>query len=157
ASGRQLIPPFDDRRVIAANGTVAMEILEDCSQVDVMIVPIGGGGLIAGVVAAVKSLRPDVLIVGVEPVNSSAAYASLKCGELVSLGQGEHRATVADGLAISRIGSLTWCHIRSGVSRIIRVEEHEILSAIGRIATGSRLVAEPSGAVAVAAWLFHRD
>jgi threonine dehydratase len=155
--GLSLIPPYDDLRVIAGQGTVGLEILEDDPEVDVILCPVSGGGLISGIAAAAKALRPQVQVIGVEPELAADASESFRTGELVSWPTDQTYKTIADGLRTSSVGELPWEHIRRFVDGIITVSEREIRDAVRLIAFGSRLVAEPSGAVATAAHLFHSD
>jgi threo-3-hydroxy-L-aspartate ammonia-lyase len=150
------VPPYDDRRIIAGQGTIGLEIAADCPVDDpVVLVPISGGGLISGIAAAVKRLRPGATIIGVEPELAAHARESLRRGERVAWPASDVQRTVADALRIEQLGELTFAHIREFVSAIVTVTEQEILAAIPRIAREARLVAEPGGAVAVAACLFR--
>jgi threo-3-hydroxy-L-aspartate ammonia-lyase len=152
------VPPYDDRRIIAGQGTIGLEIVADCPREDpVVLVPISGGGLISGIAAAVKRLRPAATIIGVEPELAADARESLRRGERVAWPAGDVQRTVADALRIEQLGELTFAHIREFVSAIVTVTEQEILGTIPRIAREARLVAEPGGAVAVAACLFRGD
>jgi threonine dehydratase len=152
------VPPYDDRRVIAGQGTIGLEIVADCPVDDpVVLVPISGGGLISGIAAAVKRLRPQATIIGVEPELAAHARESLLRGERVAWAASDVQRTVADALRIEQLGELTFAHIREFVSGIVTVTEQEILDAIARIAREARLVAEPGGAVAVAACLFRSE
>ncbi len=149
--GYSVIPPFDDVRIIAGQGTAGLEILEQRPTLTAVVVPIGGGGLISGISTAIKSLRPDVRVIGVEPEGGADAQQSLATGTLVTLPKIN---TVADGLRTSRVGELNFEIIRQCVDEIVRVPDSEILEAVGLIAREARLVVEPSGAVAPAAVLF---
>jgi threo-3-hydroxy-L-aspartate ammonia-lyase len=150
------VPPYDDRRIIAGQGTIGLEIAADCPVDDpVVLVPISGGGLISGIAAAVKRLRPGATIIGVEPELAAHARESLRRGERVAWPASDVQRTVADALRIEQLGELTFAHIREFVSAIVTVTEQEILGTIPRIAREARLVAEPGGAVAVAACLFR--
>jgi threonine dehydratase len=150
------VPPYDDRRIIAGQGTIGLEIAADCPVDDpVVLVPISGGGLISGIAAAVKRLRPGATIIGVEPELAAHARESLRRGERVAWPASDVQRTVADALRIEQLGELTFAHIREFVSAIVTVTEQEILATIPRIAREARLVAEPGGAVAVAACLFR--
>jgi threo-3-hydroxy-L-aspartate ammonia-lyase len=152
------VPPYDDRRIIAGQGTIGLEIAADCPVDDpVVLVPISGGGLISGIAAAVKRLRPEATIIGVEPELAAHARESLQRGERVAWPPSDVQRTVADALRIEQLGELTFAHIREFVSAIVTVTEQEILGTIPRIAREARLVAEPGGAVAVAACLFRDD
>ncbi|MDQ3863865.1 MAG: threonine/serine dehydratase [Actinomycetota bacterium] len=150
------VPPYDDEVVIAGQGTIGPEILEDLTDVDTVLVPVSGGGLIGGISAAIKLSRPGVRVIGVEPELAADARASLKCGGLVEFPADQVARTVADGLRVQRLGEAPFEHIRAFVDDIVAVTEEEILEAMRRLALRVRLVAEPSGAVAFAAYLFHR-
>jgi Threonine dehydratase len=151
------IPPFDDRAVIAGQGTVGLEIAADCPQVSLVLVPVSGGGLISGIAAAVRGCCPDAAVVGVEPALAADARESLRRGERVSWPAADVQATVADALRVEQVGALPFAHIRALVADIVTVAEDEMLAAVRMLANQVRLVAEPGGAAAVAAWLYHRE
>jgi len=151
------IPPFDDRAVIAGQGTVGLEITADCPQADLVLVPVSGGGLISGIAAAVRGTCPAAAVVGVEPELAADARESLRRGERVAWPPADVQRTVADALRVEQVGALPFAHIRELVADIVTVTEDEMLAAVGLLARQARLVAEPGGAAAVAAWLFHRD
>ena len=151
------VPPYDDETLIAGQGTVGLEILEDLPEVETVLVPVSGGGLISGVAAALKTSRPGVRVIGVEPELAADARASLRSGELVEFPAEQVGRTVADGLRVRKLGEAPFEHVRAFVDDIIAVSEEEILDAMRRLALRVRLVAEPSGAVTFAAYLFHRD
>jgi threonine dehydratase len=155
--GYAMVPPYDDEAIIAGQGTVGLEIMEDLPAVETVLVPVGGGGLISGVAAAIKLGRPGVRVVGVEPELAADARASLRSGRMVEITGEEAGRTVADGLRTQRLGEITFSHIRRFVDDIITVGEEEILDATRRLACEARLVAEPSGAVAFAGYLFRQD
>jgi threonine dehydratase len=150
-----LIPPFDDRQVIAGQGTVGLEIAADCPQVDLVLVPVSGGGLISGIAAAVRALCPGAAVVGVEPELAADARDSLHRGERVAWRPADVQRTIADALRVEQIGALPFAHIRELVTDIVTVTEDELRTAVRRLAYQARLVAEPGGAAAVAAWLFR--
>jgi threonine dehydratase len=152
-----MIPPYDDENIIAGQGTLGLEIVEDFPEVDLVLVPVGGGGLISGVATAVKSVNPGARIIGVEPEVAADAQASLRAGEIVKLPAERVATTAADGLRAMYVGTITFEHIRRYVDDIVTVSEREILEAVRILAQNPKTVAEPSGAVAPAAWLFHRD
>jgi threo-3-hydroxy-L-aspartate ammonia-lyase len=152
AHGYALIPPFDDRRVIAGQGTVGLEIVEDHPDVDTVLVPISGGGLIAGVATAIKSRRPGVRVIGVEPELAADARASFRAGRRVAWPSAETRQTIADALRVECVGELPFAHL-AYVDDIVTVSEDEIREAMRQLARRARLVAEPGGAVATAAYL----
>ena len=151
------VPPYDDETLIAGQGTVGLEILEDLPDVETVLVPVSGGGLISGVAAALKSSRPEVRVIGVEPELAADARASLRSGELVEFPAEQVGRTVADGLRVRKLGDAPFEHVRAFVDDIVAVSEEEILEAMRRLILRVRLVAEPSGAVTFAAYLFHRD
>jgi threonine dehydratase len=156
ATGAALVPPFDDPRVIAGQGTIGLEIVADLPDVDVVLVPVGGGGLASGVATAVRALRPSAVVVGVEPALAADARDSLAAGEVVVWDVEQTWRTSADGLR-TNLSALTLAHLRDRLDRIVTVTEEEIGGALARLVRDARLVVEPSGAVAVAARLFHRD
>jgi threonine dehydratase len=149
------IPPFDDRRVIAGQGTVGLEIMTDCPQADLVIVPVSGGGLISGIAAAVRACTPGAAVVGVEPELAADTRDSLRRGERVAWPAAQVQRTIADALRVEQVGALPFAHIRQLVTGIVTVTEQEMRVAVRRLAREVRLVAEPGGAAAVAAWLFH--
>lgn len=148
--GYVVIPPFDDPRIIAGQGTAGLEIVDQLPDLDAVVVPVGGGGLISGIATAVKSLRPGVRVIGVEPEGAADARDSLHNGSIVTWDRVE---TVADGLRTSRIGERNFAAIRRYVDEIVTVSEEAILETVGALAMGARIVVEPSGAVATAAVL----
>lgn len=154
--GMTLVPPFDHANVIAGQGTVGLEIIEDAPDVAAVLVPVGGGGLASGVATAVKTLRPDALVIGVEPELAADAADSLAAGELVPWPAERSVRTCADGLR-TNLSELTLEHLRAYLDGIVTVSEQEILSTVGSLARTARIVAEPSGAVAPAAWLHGRE
>ncbi|HWJ07395.1 MAG TPA: threonine ammonia-lyase, biosynthetic [Steroidobacteraceae bacterium] len=146
--GLTFIHPFDDPHVIAGQGTVGMEILRQCSAPpDAIFVPVGGGGLIAGIATYVKSLYPDVRIVGVEPEDAASMHASLQAGERVTL---ERVGIFADGVAVRRVGEETFRLAQRYVDEVLLVTTDEICAAIQDIFEDNRTIAEPAGALAVA-------
>jgi threo-3-hydroxy-L-aspartate ammonia-lyase len=153
--GYLLIPPFDDRRVIAGQGTIGLEIAADCPQVDLVVVPVSGGGLISGIAAAMRARCPHAAIVGVEPELAADARQSFRRGERVAWPAADVQRTIADALRVGQVGALTFAHIRELVTDIITVTEDEMLAAVRGLATQARLVAEPGGAAAVAACVFR--
>ncbi len=154
--GYTMIPPYDDEQIIAGQGTLGLEIMEDLPDVDLVLVPVGGGGVISGIATAVKSLKPHVKVVGVEPELAADAQASLRAGEIVKLPAEHVAATSADGLRAMYVGTITFEHIRRYVDDIVTVSEKEIAEAVRILAENPQTVAEPSGATAPAAWLFRR-
>lgn len=155
--GYVIIPPYDDEKIIAGQGTVGLEVVEDLPDVDLVLVPIGGGGLISGVATAIKSMKPSAKIIGVEPEVAADAQASLRAGHIEKFPVEQVLSTVADGLRAQFVGTLTFEHIRRYVDDVVTVTEDEIMRAVRILTENPQTVAEPSGAVAPAAWLFHRD
>ncbi len=155
--GHVPVPPYDDETLIAGQGTVGAEILEDLPDVASVLVPVSGGGLISGVAAAIKLTRPDVKVIGVEPELAADARESLRSGKLTEFPAEKVGRTVADGLRVRKLGDAPFEHIMAYVDDIVAVSEEEILAAMRRLALRARLVAEPSGAVTFAAHLFRRD
>jgi threonine dehydratase len=148
ASGRVLIPPFDDPLVIAGQGTIGDELLRQSQrQIDVVFVPVGGGGLIAGIASYIKALMPGVRIIGVEPYEADAMYRSLEAGRRVRL---EQVGLFADGVAVREVGEITFALASQAVDSVVRVTNDEICAAIKDIFDDTRSVMEPSGALAVA-------
>jgi threonine dehydratase len=146
--GLTFIHPFDDPEVIAGQGTIALEILRQCSEPpDAIYVAVGGGGLIAGVAAYVKSLWPRVQVIGVEPVDADAMTRSLACGERVRL---EQVGLFADGVAVRQVGELTFELAREYVDAMVTVDTDEICAAIKDVFEDTRSILEPAGALAVA-------
>jgi threonine dehydratase len=155
--GYCLVPPYNDEHIIAGQGTTGLEILEDCPEVDLILAPVGGGGLISGIASAVKLSHAKARVVGVEPELANDAQQSFRRGQIVQLPAERVSSTLADGLRTQSVGSLNFEHMRRYVDDIVTVTEDEIRKATGQIVREARVVAEPSGAVAFAAWLFHRD
>jgi len=153
--GYVLIPPFDDRVVIAGQGTIGLEIAADCPQVDLVLVPISGGGLISGIAAAIRARCPAAAVVGVEPELAADARDTFRRGERVAWPAADGQRTIADALRVEQVGALPFAHIRQLVTDIITVTEDEMLTTVRLLATEARLIAEPGGAAATAAWLFH--
>jgi threo-3-hydroxy-L-aspartate ammonia-lyase len=149
------IPPFESMDVIAGQGTVGLEIAADCPDVDLVVCPVGGGGLISGVAAAIKASNPAARVVGVEPELAADARDSLRAGHRVAWSAADTQRTIADALRVDQVGVLAMEHLASLVDDIVTVSDEEILEAMRLLATGARLVAEPGGAVAVAACLFR--
>ena len=154
--GYVVIPPYNDRDIIAGQGSCGLEIVADRPSVDLVIAPVGGGGLLSGVAAAVKLTRPATRVIGVEPELAADAAQSFKAGKIVAF-TGDQSETAADGLRSQSVGSLNFAHMQAYVDDIVTVTEAEIREAMRRIIAATRLVPEPSGAVTTAAALFHRD
>lgn len=155
--GYVIVPPYNDEQIIAGQGTMGLEILEDMPDVETVLVPVGGGGMISGVAAALKLSKPAVKVIGVEPALAADAQASLRAGKIVQLPAEQVSRTIADGLRTQSVGSINFEHMRHFVDDIITVTEGEILHAMRSLAAKPETVAEPSGAVAVAGFLFHRS
>jgi threo-3-hydroxy-L-aspartate ammonia-lyase len=153
--GYTIIPPFDDPAVIAGQGTIGLEIVADCPDVAQVVVPVSGGGLISGVATAVSELRPDAVVIGVEPELAADARDSLRARRLVGWPPEATQRTAADALRVDQIGALPLRHILRYVSDIVTVTEDEIREAVRRLALEAHLVAEPGGAAAVAACLLR--
>jgi len=153
--GYAIIPPYNDEKIIAGQGTVGLEILEDLPEVQTVLVPVGGGGLISGISAAIKLTNPKVNVIGVEPELAGDARASLRAGHIVSFAAEQVSQTLADGLRTQSIGVINFEHIRAYVDKIVGVKEDEILEATRALSADPKTVAEPSGAVTVAAFMFH--
>lgn len=153
--GYAIVPPYNDEQIIAGQGTAGLEILEDMRDVDLVLVPVGGGGLISGISSAVKLSGSRAKVIGVEPGLANDAQQSFRKGEIIELSPERVSSTLADGLRTQSIGPLNFEHIRHFVDDIITVTEDEIRTAMQRMIVNARIVAEPSGAVTFAAWLFH--
>jgi len=136
---------------------MGFEILEELPEVETVLVPVGGGGMISGVAAAIKLSNPAVKVIGVEPALAADAQASFRSGKVVNLPAEEVTRTLADGLRTQSIGAINFEHIRKFVDDIVTVSEDEIREAMRLLAGNPKTVAEPSGAVAVAGFLFHAD
>ena len=153
ARGLTMVPPFDHEWIVAGQGTLGLEILEQCRELGTVLVPIGGGGLVSGVSAAIKlsrRSRPGISVIGVEPSGAAAMKNSLEYGEVRTL-EGAH--SIADGLMAVRPGDLNFAHVRKFVDRIDTVDDGEIAAAVRWLFVNAKIVAEPSGAATVAAAL----
>jgi len=155
--GYVIVPPYNDEKIIAGQGTVGLEILADLPNVETVLVPVGGGGLISGVSAAIKLSNPKVKVIGVEPELAADAQASLRAGRIVSFPAAQVSQTLADGLRTQSIGAINFEHIRAYVDDFVSVTEGEIREAVCALSANAKTVAEPSGAVAPAAFMFHAD
>jgi threonine dehydratase len=151
--GMTVIRHFEDPNVIAGHGTIGLEIIDDCPAVELVLVPVSSGGLLAGVAAAVKGRRPAARVVGVQPEGADAMARSLEAGRVVSIPEAR---TMCDALVASRPGELPFRHAQRDVERVIRVSEEEVARAVRFLATEAKLVAEPGGAVTTAALLAGR-
>jgi threonine dehydratase len=155
--GYVIIPPYNDEKIIAGQGTIGLEILEGLAEVECVLSPVGGGGLISGVAAAIKLTNPRVRVVGVEPELAADAQASLRSRKIVQFPAAQVSRTIADGLRTQSVGPINFEHICAYVDDIITVAEDEIRQAMKLLAQNPQTVAEPSGAVATAGFLFHAD
>ncbi|MFD9939307.1 threonine/serine dehydratase [Nonomuraea sp. NPDC059023] len=153
--GMTMVPPYDHPAVIAGQGTIGLEIVADLPDVEVVLVPVSGGGLASGIASAVRALRPEAKVVGVEPELAADARESLRAGRVVSWEPARTFRTIADGLRAD-LSELTFAHLRERLDDIVTVSEDEIRAAMGHLARTARLVAEPSGATATAAYLAGR-
>ncbi len=152
--GAALIPPFDHPAVIAGQGTIGLEIAEDLPDVELVLIPVSGGGLAAGIAVAIKALCPNARVFGVEPELAGDAAASYAAGRLVRWPSAERVRTIADGLR-AEPSELTFAHLRAVLDGILTVSEEQIRDAMRQLAFGSGLVAEPAGAVATAGYLYR--
>ena len=153
AEGQVMVPPFDHPWIIAGAGTVALEVFEDWPEVDTLLVPVGGGGQMAGCAAALRRLKPQSTIVGVEPAGAPTMRRALDEGAPTTL---ERTDTIADGLAPTRAGDLTFAHAAALLDDVMLVEDADIRRAAAHLVTRRKLVVEYSGAAAVAALLSGR-
>jgi threonine dehydratase len=161
--GLALIPSYDDRRIVAGQGTLGLEVIEQLTAAGVdpvasltVLVEIGGGGLSSGVCVAIKGLRPDARVIGVEPELAADAQESLREHRIVRWAPELTGRTSADGMRSTALGRVTFAHLDRLLDGVVTVSEDEIAQAMLHAATAARLVVEPSGATALAAWLFHR-
>ncbi|MGV0645344.1 threonine ammonia-lyase [Mycolicibacterium sp. XJ879] len=150
-TGGVLVPPFDHPDIIAGQGTIGMEIAEDMPTVDNVLVPVSGGGLASGIGTAIKALCPNARVFGVEPALASDTAAALRVGHRVDWPIEDRNRTIADGLR-SQPSELTFAHLQAVLDGVVTVTEGEIRSAVRELALRARLVSEPSGAVALAAY-----
>jgi threonine dehydratase len=161
--GYVIVPPYNDKTIVAGQGTVGLEILEDLPLVELVLAPLGGGGLTSGVATAIKLSQAassttgrKVYVFGVEPELAADGYASLQAGHVVEWSAEETTRTIADGLRTQSVGQIPFSLLRRYVDGVIRVTEDEIRQAMRRLAANPKLTAEPSGAVSFAGFLFHR-
>jgi threonine dehydratase len=152
--GYVLVHPFDDPQVVAGAATCGLEILEQSPAVDVVVVPIGGGGLIAGIAAAIKQSKPGVHIVGVEPTGADSMFRSMKAGHAVRLDTPPK--TIADGLAAPMAGTVCYDIVREFVDEVVLVTDEEIAAAMSLLLTRAKLLSEGGGAAATAALLTRK-
>ena len=146
--GYIFVHPFDDEDVIYGQGTIALEILEELPETDIIIVPIGGGGLISGIACAAKILKPEIKIIGVEPDGAASAYEAIKEDKVVELKEAN---TIADGTAVKKIGNTTFEYIKKYVDEIITVSDYELMEAFLLLVEKHKIIAENSGILSLAA------
>ena len=156
ARGLAIIPPYDDRRIVAGQGTCGLEIAEAMPDVAVVLVPVGGGGLAAGVAAAIRALAPHARVIGVEPELAADARESLAAGRIIRWEADRVSRTIADGTRTQSIGTLNFAHLSVQMERVVTVSEAEIAAAVRLAAEEARLVVEPSGALSIAAMRFRQ-
>ena len=146
--GYIFVHPFDDEDVIYGQGTIALEILEELPETDIILVPIGGGGLISGIACAAKILKPEIKIIGVEPDGAASAYEAIKEDKVVELKEAN---TIADGTAVKKIGDITFEYIKKYVDEIITVSDYELMEAFLLLVEKHKIIAENSGILSLAA------
>ena len=146
--GYIFVHPFDDEDVIYGQGTIALEILEELPETDIILVPIGGGGLISGIACAAKILKPEIKIIGVEPDGAASAYEAIKEDKVVELKEAN---TIADGTAVKKIGNTTFEYIKKYVDEIITVSDYELMEAFLLLVEKHKIIAENSGILSLAA------
>ena len=152
-TGATLVPPFDHPWIIAGQGTTALELLEEVPELDALVAPIGGGGLMAGCSIAAKHLRPGIRVIGVEPEKGNDAFLSLEAGKRVEIAPPD---TIADGLRTPVPGALTFPILQKNVEQVVLVSDDEIRAAVKFLLTRLKILVEPSGAVGAAAALFGK-
>lgn len=153
SEGYTFIHPFDDENVIAGQGTIALEIINDLDNIDAIVVPIGGGGLISGIAYTAKQIRPSIKIYGVQVGGAPSMYNSVKSGEIQSL---PSVSTIADGIAVKKPGENTYALVKEYVDEIALVSDDEVASAILTLIEKQKMIAEGAGAAAVAAVMFDK-
>jgi threonine dehydratase len=153
--GYIVVPPYDDDQIITGQATCGLEIVEQLPDVDLVLAPVSGGGLLSGVATAIKRLRPNVKVFGIEPELAGDTAESFRTGKIVTWSAELTSRTIADGLRTQSVGERNFAHIQAFVDGIITVTESEIRAAMRAIVNSARIVPEPSGAVSSAALLFH--
>ena len=148
--GKTFIHPFDDPDIITGQGTIALEILGDLKETDMIIVPVGGGGIISGIASTVKSIRPEVKVIGVQSVACPSAYESCRQGKIKRV---DSEQSIADGINVKQVGELNFDIIRKSVDDVVLVEEDQIAAAILLLLERKKILAEGAGAVSLAALL----
>ena len=146
--GYVFVHPFDDKDVIYGQGTITLEILEELPETDIILVPIGGGGLISGIACAAKILKPEIKIIGVEPDGAASAYEAIKEDKVIELKEAN---TIADGTAVKKIGNTTFEYIKKYVDEIITVSDYELMEAFLLLVEKHKIIAENSGILSLAA------
>jgi threonine dehydratase len=152
-TGATLVPPFDHPWIVAGQGTTALELLEEVPDLDAIVVPIGGGGLMSGCSIAAKAMNPGIRVIGVEPATANDAALSLAAGKRVEIAPPD---TIADGLRVPQLSELTFSIIQENVERIVLVTDDEIRAAVKWLLLRAKILVEPSGAATVAAAMFHK-
>src|ERR1700684_4150963 len=153
--GYVIVPPYNDEHIIAGQGTMGLEILEDLPEVETVLAPVGGGGMLSGIATAIKLSNPKIKVIGVEPELAADAQASLRAGKIIQFPADQVSRTLADGLRTQSIGDINFEHIRRYADDIITVTEDEIRQAMKYLSANPATIAEPSGAVSVAGFIFH--
>ena len=153
--GYIVVPPYDDEQIITGQATCGLEIIEQLPDVDLVLAPVSGGGLLSGIATAVKRLRPHVKVFGIEPELAGDTAESFRAGSIITWAAELTSRTIADGLRTQSVGERNFAHIQAFVDGIITVTEAEIRAAMRAIVNSARIVPEPSGAVSTAALLFH--
>jgi threonine dehydratase len=154
--GYVMVPPYDDPAIVAGQGTCGLEILADLPDVELVMAPVSGGGMLSGTATAIKLANPNVKVVGIEPALAGDAQESFRTGKLVEWPAEKTTRTICDGLRTQSLGQINFELIRKYVDDIVTVSEDEIRQAIRELALEAHIVAEPSGAVPYAAWRFHQ-
>lgn len=155
--GYIMVEPYNDEKIVAGQGTIGLEILEDMPEVNCVLSPVSGGGLLSGIATAIKLSRPDVKVIGCEPELAADAQESFRTGKLVTWPAEKTTRTICDGLRTQSLGELNFGLIRKYVDDIITVTEDEVRAAMRNLVLNAKLVAEPSGAATSAAFLYHLD
>ena len=153
--GYVIVPPYNDEYIIAGQGTMGLEILEDLPEVETVLAPISGGGILSGIATAIKLSKPSVNVIGVEPELAADAQASFRAGKIVEFPAEQVSRTIADGLRTQSVGPINFALVQKYVDDIITVSEDEIRQAMKYLSANPATVAEPSGAVAAAGFIFH--
>ena len=148
--GRTFIHPFEDQDIMAGQGTIALEILEDLKETDMILVPIGGGGIISGIASTIKSIKPDVRVIGVQAAACPSAFESCRQGRIIRV---DAKQSIADGISVKQVGTLNFDIIQQAVDDVILVEEDQIAAAILLLLERKKILAEGAGAVSLAALL----